>query len=88
MKAQFENKAMSSLLLYIDNKILTKGEAYTNITSGSVYPISNQYNGIHTYATPFKQLVSDTSIVGANVLSGVFQNGLFYCLSQNDRTDL
>lgn len=78
MKPQFENKAMSSLLLYVDNKILDKGEAYTNVTSGTLYPISNQYNGIHSYATPFKQLVSDTSVTGANVLSGVYQNGLFY----------
>ena len=78
MKAQFENKAMSSFLLYVDNKILDKGEAYTNVSSGSLYPVSNQYNGVFTYAAAFKQLVADTSITGANSLSGVYQNGLFY----------
>lgn len=78
MKAQFENKAMSSLLLYLDNKVLTKGEAYTNVSGTTLYPVANNYNTIHTYAAPYKQLVSDTSIAGATVASGVYQDGLFY----------
>lgn len=78
MKAQFENKAMSSFLLYVDNKILTKGEAYTNVSSGSLYPVSNRYDSVYTYSAPYKQLVSDTSITGATVASGIHQDGVYY----------
>ena len=78
MKAQFENKAMSSFLLYLDNRILTKGEAYTNVSGTSLYSVSNHYNTIHTYAAPYKQLVADTSIPGATIASGVIQDGVFY----------
>jgi len=78
MKAQFENKAMSSFLLYVDNKILTKGEAYTNISGGSLYPVSNKYDSIYTYAAPYKQLVADTSVSGVEVASGIHQDGVFY----------
>ena len=30
MKVQYENKVMSSLLLFVDHEITQKGEAYTN----------------------------------------------------------
>ena len=33
MKVQFENKVMSSFLQFVDNKIVDKGEAYTNHSS-------------------------------------------------------
>lgn len=77
MKAQFENKVMSSLLLYIDNKILSVGQAYTN-HAGLFYPDKkNHYNGYYSYSAPFKQLVSDQSVTGANVLSGVYVGSSF-----------
>ena len=30
MKAQFENKVMSSFMLWVDHTLLERGEAYTN----------------------------------------------------------
>lgn len=76
MKAQFENKIMSSILLYLDHKVLEKGEAFTN-HSGLFYPISDSYDDYNVYALPFKQVVNDSSISGANILSGVYVNSNF-----------
>ena len=76
MKAQYDNKLLSSFLLYLDNKILSKGEAFTN-HSGLFYPVENFFNGYYTYAAPFKQLVYDTSVSGASQISGVYVGGIF-----------
>tara|TARA_Y100000004_G_C8904156_1_gene407864 strand:+ start:354 stop:1211 length:858 start_codon:yes stop_codon:yes gene_type:complete len=76
MKAQFENKIMSSILLYLDHKVLEKGEAFTN-HSGLFYPISDSYDDYNVYALPFKQVVNDSSISSANILSGVYVNSNF-----------
>lgn len=76
MKAQFENKIMSSILLYLDHKVLQKGEAFTN-HSGLFYSIRDSYADYNVYALPFKQVVNDTSISGANILSGVYVNNTF-----------
>ncbi len=77
MKVQLENKLMSSLLLYVDHHILKEGEAFTN-TSTNLYKINQEYSGYQSYAAPYKQLVADTSITSANILSGVTYNGTFY----------
>ena len=73
MKEQFENKVMSSLLLYLDHKVSSKGDAYTNHSS-NFYSTDHLYNGYYTYAAPFKQLVGDNSVTGATVWSGLYLN--------------
>lgn len=76
MKIQYDNELLSSFLLYLDNKILSKGEAFTN--HGSLfYPVQNLYNGYFTYAAPFKQMVCDASVSGAQNVSGIFVNGVY-----------
>jgi hypothetical protein len=64
---------MSSLLLFIDNKICKKGKAFTNHGS-YFYNIEDQVEGAYSHSAPFKQLVVDTSLeaVGADVMTGVF----------------
>lgn len=76
MKAQLDNVVMSSMLFWFDNKLLTKGEAFTNYSS-YFYPLNNLYYGYYTYGAPFKQLVIDESISGANIISGVYVSGNF-----------
>ena len=76
MKPQFENKAMSSLLLFIDHQVCGKGEAFTNHSS-KFYASNSKWDGYYAYTSPFKQLVADTSISGANQLSGVYINSTF-----------
>jgi hypothetical protein len=73
MKVQFENKVMSSLLLFIDHEVVQKGDAYTNRGS-AFYKIDSLFKDYYVYASPFKQLVSDSSVTGSSppsVLSGV-----------------
>ena len=71
MKVQFENKIMSSLLLFIDHHLLSKGEAFTN-HAGLFYPVTNLYNNYYTYAAPFKQMVNDDGVSNATVMKTVY----------------
>jgi len=75
MLRQFDNEVMSSFMLYVDNLIQQKGNAYYNAT-GLFYPVSGQYYGRYSYSCPFKQLVNDASLTGNPiVLDSVFLNG-------------
>jgi len=76
MIPQFDNILMTSALLWMDNKILTKGQAFTNHSS-FFYPVSNMYYGYNTYGAPFKQMVVDCSISGANIITGVYIDNIF-----------
>lgn len=87
MIAMYENYAIQSFLLYLDNKILTRGQAFTNY-SGQLYPINQNINGVYTYASPFAQWVSDTSINNANVPTGVFINGNFIPIGTSGLIDI
>jgi len=73
MKPQYDNQVMSSFFLWFDNKLLTKGEGFTNY-SGQFYDMTDKWNfgeGYNVYNAPFKQFVYDTSITGATVITGV-----------------
>lgn len=83
MKANFQNTLTSSFLLYVDHTILKRGEGYTNVSS-KFYPVSGLYNGYYTYAAPYKQIVSDASITGANQLTGIYLDNNFIVPGQND----
>ena len=67
---------MSSMSLYVDNLVCKQGEGYVNHT-GEFFPTQRKYNQFFTYSLPFKQIVSDVSVTGANVLQGVYVNGSF-----------
>jgi hypothetical protein len=76
MKLGFDNKAISSFFLWFNHIILKKGEAYQ--TGGTLfYPINQTYNGLYTYASPFSQFVSDSSVTGATIPTGVYLNNSF-----------
>ena len=83
MIPQFDNILMTSMLLWLDNKIVTNGQAYTNYQS-VFYPLSNMIYGYYTYGAPLKQMVIDSSISGANIISGVYVNGVFTIPGQNN----
>lgn len=87
MIPQFDNILMTSMLLWLDNKILTKGQAYTNYQS-AFYPLPNMYYGYYTYGAPFKQMVIDCSVSGANIISGVYVSGTFTLPGQNNLTGI
>ena len=97
MIAQYENKVMSSMLLYLDNQICSKGEAYTNLTDHPIYPIdsnSELYHSsnlttydFHLYALPFKQIIIDESITSANICKGVTIDGSYSTPQNNPIND-
>lgn len=74
---------MSSMLFWFDNKLLSKGEAFTNFSS-NFWPIDTRYYGYYTYGAPFKQMVIDESIPNANIISGVYVNNVFTTIGQNN----
>lgn len=76
MQIQQDNKILNSFLLFLDNRILTNGVAYTN-NSGNLYASTGRMNNVNIYSTPYKQLVNDISISGANIMSGVFIGNTF-----------
>jgi len=87
MKAQLDNVLMSSMIMWMDNTILKRGEAFQNYNS-QFYPITNIYNGFYSYGLPFKQVVSDSSVSGANLLSGVYVNNSFITVGQSGLTGI
>lgn len=87
MIPQFDNTLMTSMLFWLDNKILTKGQAYTNYQS-VFYNLPNMYYGYYTYGAPFKQMVIDCSVSGANIISGIYINGTFTIPGQGGLTGI
>ena len=82
MKVNYQNSLTSSFLMFLDNQVLKKGDAYSNVSS-LFYPITGVYKNYYTYAGPYKQIVSDQSIAGATQMSGVYLNGTFTVPGQN-----
>ena len=82
MKPQFDNKVMSSFLLWFDHTLLSHGEAFTNY-SGKLYEVDALYNGLYTYGAPFKQFVQDFSISGATVPTGIYLDSVFITPGQS-----
>lgn len=87
MKAQLDNILISSMMMWMDNKILSKGQAFTNFSS-NFYPVPNLINGFYSYGLPFKQIVCDNSIAGANLLSGVHINNNYVNVGSNSLTGI
>lgn len=82
MIPQFDNIIMTSMLFWLDRAVITRGQAFTNYKS-PFYPLSNMYYGYYTYGAPFKQMIVDCSISGANIISGVYLNNNFITIGQS-----
>lgn len=77
MKPSYISNLMSSFYLWLDHELLHVGQGFSEV-SGSLYPSSDSaYNGYTVYSSPYRQWVSDSSISGAYVPSGVFISGQF-----------
>lgn len=78
MKPVFTHDLMNSFVLWFENFLLRKGEAYKTYTTKLYnYTDDRLGNGKVVYGSPFKQWVYDKSITGATVPSGVTINGSF-----------
>jgi hypothetical protein len=78
MKEQFQHKLTTSFFLWFDNFLLTKGEAFSNKTGDFFYYSDDRLDTTYkAYGSPYKQWVTDSSITGATVPSGVYIGGNF-----------
>ena len=79
MKPQFQHELTTSFMLWADNYLVRRAEAFTNYTS-TFYPNEEDDRlgpGLTSYSSPHKQWVYDSSIEGANIPSGVYHDGNF-----------
>jgi len=83
MKPQFIHSATTSFFLWFDNYLIKKGEAFSNKT-GKLYHYADDRLDprFETFGSPYKQWVTDSSISGANIPTGIFINGV-----QKNRSD-
>lgn len=87
MKVQFDNEAVSSFILWLDHTILDKGEAFANFGS-KLFKVDSQYTNFYVYGLPFRQIVADSSITGAQIMSGVYINGVYCNIGQSGIADI
>jgi hypothetical protein len=77
MKQSYLHNLMPSFYLWLDHEMLYKGGAFLNY-SGKLYNIIDPTFSQNTiYSSPWRQWVSDTSVSGAIVPSGIYANGNF-----------
>ena len=79
MKPQFQHELTTSFVLWADNFITSKGEAFSNQT-GIFYSNDSDLrlsDGYISYSSSHKQWVVDQDIEGAIIPSGVYENGNF-----------
>jgi len=76
MKEQFQHKLTTSFFLWFDNFLLTKGEAFSNKT-GQLFNYEDPRldSRYQAYGSQYKQWVTDSSIDGAVIPTGVFVVG-------------
>jgi hypothetical protein len=78
MIEQFQHKATNSFMLWFDNYLLKKGQAYSNKSGAFYYYNDDRLDDRYkAFGSSYKQWVNDSSINGANIPSGVHINGVF-----------
>lgn len=78
---QYEHKLVASVQAWVEHTLLSKGNAYTN-SSGFFYPIVTNSN-YFTYSLPYRPLVSNASITGASIMSGVYLDRTYITAGQS-----
>lgn len=81
LSLQYENLLTSSFLLYLEHQLLRKNAFFT--TSGQFYKTTDTYNNLNCYSNGLGGMVSDFSISGATIATGVFINGVYSNMGQN-----
>lgn len=88
MKPQYSHKLMTSFALWMDNYLLTKGEAYKNISGHSLtYNADPQLPDKIIFSSAYKQWVYDSSVPGATVKNYISGAG-YPTLSRQGQPDL
>lgn len=78
MIEQFQHRATTSFLLWFDNYLLKKGEAFSNKT-GRLFNYSDDRldSKYKPYGSAYKQWVTDSSISNVIIPSGIYISGSF-----------
>lgn len=83
MRTAFSTNALLSLYAWLDHRLLQEGQMFTNVST-QFYPQGTDSvlgSNVQTFAAPFRSIVWDTSISGANqfgAISGfLFDTGRF-----------
>ena len=79
---QLDNLMVTSFMLFLDHEVQRQGRAFSN-KSALFYPEKSDTQGVYTYSCPYLQLCNDTSISGANIMSGVYLNGNYIAVGQS-----
>lgn len=78
MTPQIINRIAPSFVYFLDNETLKKGNAFVNVNSGILkYTNDPGFPNKVIYSSQYRQFVSDNSILGANIPSGVYINNTF-----------
>ncbi len=85
MKPQFQHEVMTSFMLWFDNHLLTKGEAFSNQT-GQLYYFEDDRlpDSFNVFASPYKQWVTDSSVPGAEIPTTLMGTGRSNSSANND----
>ena len=79
MIEQFQHKTTNSFMLWFDNYLLKKGQAYSNKSGIFYYYADDRLDDrFKAFGSPYKQWVNDSSISGATIPSGVYISGSFH----------
>ena len=72
MKEQFVHTLTNSFMLWFDHFLLEKGEAFSNQT-GTFYHTPDNFldDSYVPFSSPYKQFVTDSSITGATLPTGI-----------------
>lgn len=78
MKELFQHRVTNSMLLWFDNYLLDKADAYINRTGTLFYePDERLPSNLKAFGSRYKQWVNDSSITNADVPSGISIDGNF-----------
>lgn len=71
MIPQFNHNLVTSVTMWLDNRICDDAQAYENVGS-PFYRQSHPSNVGYVWASPYKTFVFDSCVSGANVMSGAY----------------
>lgn len=82
MRITYENLLSCSFFAWINNRVQNDGGGYINYSS-QFFPINPNFNGYYSYSAPFSQFISDSSVSGATVMTGIYLNKVLISTGQS-----
>ncbi|MDP2692963.1 MAG: hypothetical protein Q8O88_04965 [bacterium] len=77
MKFTYGHRVTSSFLLWLENRLLTNGEAFSNISGQYFYDVKDTFTNYNAYSIPFGPIAYDESVSNLQLFSGVYLDNTF-----------